>query len=172
MTKIKKNSLDKLTDKDNKTLTGIAEDLVFLPSPKHRQVKSKFWTRYDSLNIDPDQISAAAVVDITGEPAVSRWWHVPGFKAWFLNEDEARERLEYLYMLALDSAEEVLLNPEAQANAKVQMVKVIAQLAGKEPKGEKYADEDIQRLSPEKLRAYIEKTAPRLLNKPDNKDDE
>lgn len=173
MTKVIKNSSVTITtEKDSKALASLTEDLVFIPNPRHRQVKSKFWARYDSMNIEPSALSAAAVMDVTGEPAIGRWWSLPGFKAWFLNQDEARERLEYLYMLALDSAEAVLLDPDANGNAKVQMVKIIAQLAGKEPNSkERYADEEIGRMDAEKLKAYIEKTAPRLLSSnPTDKD--
>lgn len=161
MSKVPKNTSG-LTAIDK--LANLKDDLLFLPSPVHRRAKSKFWARHDSLLGGPGTPSAAEVMEITGEPGIKKWWSVPGFKEWFLNKDEARERLEYLYMIALDSAESVLLDPDANANAKVQMVKVIAQLAGKEPeKTTKYVDEDIQKLTPEKLKEYIKKHAPKHL---------
>lgn len=160
MTKVPKNSLDKTGVKN---LSSMTEDLLFLPNPRHRQVKARFWARYDSLMAPVDKLTASAVIQITEEPVVARWWSLPGFKEWFLNQDEARERLEYLYMLALDTAESVLANPDSNDNAKVQMVKVIAQLAGKEPRGQVYADDDIQKMGPEQLRAFIKKVAPKLI---------
>jgi len=159
MAKIIKNSkldVDKLAE--------LKSELVFLPSPVHRSAKTKFWARYDSLLDGSGTPSKAEAIQLTGEPKLAKWWYLPGFKEWFLNQDEARERLEYLYMLALDAAEQVLLDPEAQANARVQMIKVIASLAGKEPtKQVQYIDQDIQLMDTEKLRAYIEKHAPRLV---------
>lgn len=166
MSKVPKNSLTKVNESEVKSLSSMTEDLLFIPNPRHRQVKAKFWARYDSLMVSPDKITAAAAIDLTSETTIARWWSLPGFKDWFLNQDEARERLEYLYMLALDTAEQVLANPDSNDNAKVQMVKVIAQLAGKEPKAQVFADDDINKMDAEKLKAYIEKVAPRLLSAP------
>lgn len=162
MTKEVKNSLSKVTDSEVKTLSSMTEDLLFIPNPRHRQVKAKFWSRYDSLMLSSDKITSTAAVSITDEPSIMRWWSLPGFKDWFLNQDEARERLEYLYMLALDTAEQVLANPESNDNAKVQMVKVIAQLAGKEPSKQQYADDSINKMDAEKLKTYIQEAIPKL----------
>lgn len=137
-------------------LAALREDLLFMPNPAHRRAKCQFWARYGGLGkVNPSQ---AQVLEITKEPGIAKWWSLPGFKEWFFNQDEARERLEYLYMLALDSAEELLLNPNSNDNAKVQAIKVIANLAGKEPsKNESYIDAEIQRMDSAKLKAYIEK---------------
>lgn len=141
-------------------------EVIFLPTPAHRAAKSKFWARYEDFG-QVAEVSLEVVQALVADPGLKRWWSQEGFKDWFLNKDEARERLEYLYMVALDAAEGVLLNPDANDNAKVQMVKVIAQLAGKEPaRNERYVDEDIQKMTEAQLKKYIEARAPRLLDSP------
>ena len=157
MSKIVKNS------SEIKSLEAIKEDLVFLPSPNHRRAKSKFWSRYSDL-ADGGEVSLASALQLTKEPQLAKWWNLPGFKDWFLNKDEARERLEYLWYLGMDAMEAIFLDPEANHNAKVNAFKQIASLAGKEPnKNEKYADEDIQKMDAAKLKAYIIKNAPKLV---------
>jgi hypothetical protein len=142
----------------NSARTG---EIVFLPTPNQRAIKARFWKRLDHLA--PKEITKALAVQIAG-PGISRWWDSPGFREWFSNKEEAAERLEYLYMLALDTAEELLLNPDAQASAKVNLIKILAQLAGKEPQKEvKFADEAIGKMSREQLEAYIRTNAPKLL---------
>jgi hypothetical protein len=134
----------------------LAGEVVFLPSPNHRRVKSKFWTRFDSLTGSVSSVSMQQAMGITGESNLKKWWDQPGFKEWFLNMDESRERLEYLFMIALDAAEQVLLDPEANANAKVNLIKVLAQLAGKEPnKQEQFIDMRIQKMGPDQLKEFI-----------------
>lgn len=146
---------------DIKALEAIKEDLVFLPSPNHRRAKSKFWSRYGDLE-DGSQVTLAAALQLTKEPQLAKWWNLPGFKDWFLNKDEARERLEYLWYLGMDAMEQLFLDPEANHNAKVNAFKQIASLAGKEPnRNEKFADEDIQKMDKARLKAYILKHAPK-----------
>ena len=161
MSKVIKNS------GEIKALESIKQDLVFLPNPAHRRAKSKFWSRYSDLDL-AQNISLGAALQLTKEPQLAKWWNLPGFKDWFLNNDEARERLEYLWFVGMDTIESIFLDPDANHNAKVQAFKIIAQLAGKEPdKREKYADESIQKMDSAKLKAYILKNAPKLLSEED-----
>jgi len=153
----------KLSSPDIKILAESRQDLVFLPSPAHRRAKSKFWARYSGLGATPGKAEVAA---LTGESGINRWWGLAGFKEWFLNQDETRERLEYLYQVALDAAEQILLDPEANPSARVNMVKVVAQLAGKDKVQE--AQNDGLPSDPEKLRAYIVQGFEKLKLKPDS----
>ena len=145
-------------------LPSLVGEVVFLPSPNHRRVKSKFWTRFDSLTGTVSSVSLQQAMGLTGESSLKKWWDQPGFKEWFLNMDEARERLEYLFMIALDAAEQVLLDPEANANAKVNLIKVLAQLAGKEPnKQEQFIDMKIQRMGADQLKEFIQSKTDKLI---------
>lgn len=157
MSKIIKNS------SEIKALENIKQDLVFLPNPAHRRAKSKFWARYGDLDTG-GEVSLASALQLTREPQLKKWWHLPGFKDWFLNKDEAKERLEYLWFLGMDALESIFLDPESNHNARVNAFKIIAQLAGKEPsKEEKYADAEIQKMDKKRLKAYIMQHAPKLL---------
>lgn len=155
-----------VTDADINKLKVIKEELVFSPSPTQRRAKARYWARSEGLLGNPKNTSAQLVSSYINEPAIQKWWGAPGFKEWFFNEQETKERLEYLFMLALDTAEHVLLDENANANAKVQMIKVLAGLAGKDSsKDSKLLDENIQRLNAEQLREYIRENAPKLLDK-------
>jgi len=140
-------------------LTDVMEDILFSPNPVQRKAKARFWSRYEPNPIGDGNVSLEMVQRVTGDPSTKRWWGLPGFKEWFLNAEESRERLEYLFNVALDTAESILVDPDANDNAKVQMIKVIAQLAGKEPtrREEKFLDAEIQKMSESQLRAYLEK---------------
>jgi len=146
---------------DLKKITGtvidsLSEEVVFLPSPKHRQIKSKFWTKFESIGLPASSITMSQAIALTNESSLKKLWEVPGFKSWFINEDEGRERLEYLFMLALDAAEHMLLDPDANANAKVNLIKVLATLTNKVPKAEpQFADVNIQRMTKPELEAFI-----------------
>lgn len=165
MSKIIKNSSG-----DIKSLEQIKDDLVFLPSPVHRRAKTKFWTRYMDLDTGT-KVNLAQALQLTGEPSLAKWWNLPGFQDWFLNKEEARERLEYLWYLGMDAIEDIFLDPDANHNAKVQALKIIANLAGKEPtRTEKYADESIQKMDKDKLRAYIKKHVPLITEGKDTGD--
>lgn len=149
---------------DINALKDARKSLIFSPNHAQRKAKAKFWTRMDTGLGSPNLMSAAIVSEIIGEAAVKKWWSLPGFREWFFNEQEAKERLEYLFMLALDSAEYILLDENANASAKVQMIKVLAALSGKDQEREqKLLDEKIQKMDMKQLQEYIKRTAPKLI---------
>lgn len=146
--------------KDSKALAGLAEQVIFTPTPRQAKVKAQFWSRFQPGPFaSPSSLTLPAIQEVVNVPSMKEWWHLDGFQAWFLNREEAREKLEYLFMKALETAEDILDNPEAQASAKVNMIKVIGELANKFPSRwqEKFADEDINRMSEAQLKAYLEK---------------
>lgn len=139
-------------------------DVAWLPSPSQRACKAKFWKRADYL-LPEDHITLAQAVQVTGNSSLQTWWSLEGFKEWFCNKDEANERIEYLYMLWMDKAEELLLNPEANHNAIVQIGKIIAQLSGRgDNNTERYLDDMVQNMNKQQLKEYIKKHAPRLVS--------
>lgn len=155
------SQLEKKTTVD--ALAAAQQDLIFVPNPAQRKAKARFWSHYEQFGAaGPDKQTA---LQITREPAINRWWALPGFQEWFRNEDESKERLRYLWEIALDAAEEILLNPDTQPSARVNMIKIIGNLAGKEPdKGEpKFLDTEIQKMDSQRLLDYVKKHAKKLL---------
>ena len=142
-----------------RTLPSLAADVVFMPTPRQIQVKAKFWSRYQPGPFSsPGGITGSVAMEVTGVRSVADWWGKAGFKEWFLNRDEAREKLEYLFHKALNTAEQILDDPLAQANAKVQMIKVVAELANKFPTKnlERFADDDINKMDEQQIMHFLE----------------
>lgn len=115
----------------------VASELTYLPTPEQRKAKSAFWLRFNDNPIcDPQDISLAIVMRLVGDERLTRWWPVSGFKEWFRNREEFRERMEYLSQLAMDQLEEILAAPMAikgVANAKISAAKLIMEVARKMP---------------------------------------
>lgn len=156
MSKEVKNSVS-VPDK----LGELAEAVIYTPNPSAKKLKAKFWSRYNPGLMDrTDSLPMAEVLEVTKDPRVKSLWTQPGFKDWFLNKDENRERLEYLFTLALDAAEDILVNPEIQPGARVNMIKVLGELANKFPsryQQEKFTDDEINKMSELQLKAWLEK---------------
>lgn len=152
---------------DSDTVLRAAEDLTYTPSVEQRKLKSSFWAVYqDHPLVEKRDIGPILVDQFTADTRIHRWWKVPGFADWFTNQDEFRQRLEYLAHVALDTAEEVLSDPEASASARVSMSKLVLEAAQKMPgkdtgKG-KYLDQSIADMSAEQLRAFLEKNLPQI----------
>lgn len=140
-------------------------ELIFIPSPQQRAAKAKFWKRVDFDPSLAERISVAGVIQLTNNPTIQSWWKEEGFQEWFCNKDEATERIEYLYMLWTDKVEELLLNPEANHNAIINAGKLLMQLSGRDnSNNERFADDNIQKMSKAQLQTFIEKMAPRLVS--------
>lgn len=136
-------------------------ELTYLPSPEQRKAKSGFWARFHENPLcDAQDITLAMALKVGGDGRVSRWWSEPGFRDWFRNADEFRQRLEYLVNLSLDTLEHVLVDPKAQGSAKVNAAKLLMEVARKmPPKGttERYLDEKIAEMDRKQLEEYISK---------------
>lgn len=98
-------------------------------------MKARFWQRAaDDPMLDAQNAPLDTIRKLTGSEAVGKWFQIPGFREWFLNKDEHREKLEYLFGLALDAAEQILVNQDPKAqSARVNVIKVLSELAGKFP---------------------------------------
>lgn len=138
-----------------------AGELTYLPTPEQRKSKSAFWVRFNENPIcEPAEISLSIALRFAGDSRLSRWWSQEGFKEWFRNQEEFRQRLEYLVNLSLDSLENVLIDPKAQSSAKVNAAKLLMEVARKmPPRGavEKYLDEKIAEMDRKQLEEYIAK---------------
>lgn len=150
----------------NNTPTNIisvaAHELIFIPTPSQRQVKARLVVRLaDNPMIELSAITLAEAQQLTGSSQLKDWWGKPGFREWFLDQNEYRQRLEYLFSLALDAAEEILLSTDIKVQgARVAMIKLLAELSNKTPKDApvKYKDEAIGKMSQAELEAFLEKS--------------
>jgi hypothetical protein len=143
----------------------LAAKILFEPSSPQAKVKARFWTRFQAGPLaDPSKVSLIDALETTGTPQLQKWWGLEGFREWFLNKDEERERLKYLFNKGLDTIEQILDNPEANANAKVNLIKMLAEVSGylgKKPV-EKFADEEVNRMSESQLTEFLEKKGVRI----------
>jgi hypothetical protein len=105
----------------------------YRPTKKDRLLKAKFWT---IVSEDPfldraTVMTRAGAENLLGTTLTS--WS-KSFEEWFFNKQEYRYRQEYLFELALDAAEKVLLNDDPKCQgARVQLIRHISELAGKVP---------------------------------------
>ena len=151
-----------LTTVESKTVTKLADNILFEPTATQSKIKAKFWSRYHPGPFDSPsdgKITLATALEVTGSTSLRKYWSQPGFREWFLNRDEEREKLKYLFNKALDSAEKILDNPEANPNAKANIIKMLAEMNGFMGKKqiEKFADDDINKMSEKQLKEFLTK---------------
>jgi hypothetical protein len=128
-------------------------------SDEMRKVKAAFWAAYQDNPVH-SVITLSMVLQVTNENKVKQWWNLPGFKEWFCNKDEFRQRVEYLANVALDTIEQILINPDANPNARQNAAKLMIEVANKMPSRhakEKFLDAQIQEMGKRELEAYIRK---------------
>jgi hypothetical protein len=145
---------------DNPTsLQTLLEESTYAPSEAQRLCKIRFLSRLkDNPLLDPSSLTLEDAVQLSGSTTLKNWWGKPGFKAWFLNLDEYRERVELAFATALDAIQDILMNTEPKAqSARVNLIKTIIELAGRMPNKnkEKYADDEISKMTPQQLQEYI-----------------
>lgn len=144
-----------------KALSAIVSDLVFLPDEKMIPVKVKFWHKYSqSAVVDTANVTRELAIKYTDDNRLTRWWSVPGFQEWFLNDDEFRQNTETLAYKALNTLEEILSNPDASDSARVNAAKLALEVADKMPKKYDkvtYRDQKIQEMDEKQLEEFITK---------------
>jgi hypothetical protein len=145
----------------------VASELTYIPSPEQRKTKAAFWAKYnDNPIVEPQDITLPIILQFVSDERVTKWWPQSGFKEWFRNKDEFRQRIEYLVHQALDSIEYVLSDPKAQASAKVNAAKLLMEVARKMPPknvAEQYLDEKIASMSRKELEEYVRSKTPKLI---------
>lgn len=118
----------------HENLPQIAEEVIYKPSPAERRLKAKYWSLMDGALVlgEPTQTDINRTL---GGNYLSRSWPKEGFREWFLNKEEGRARLEYLFDLGLDSLETILTDPDPKSNsAKVAAIKLLADITGRSMK--------------------------------------
>lgn len=151
--------------KSSVTETAQVLGQAFRPLPSQRQAKTRYWALVSEQAIledleahDPYELARTIQC-----PALPAWLENPQFRVWFGNKHEHLQRIEYLFDLALDAAEQILQNEDPKAqSARVAMIKVLSDLANKR-RTEKIADVAINQMTEQQLRDYVKKQAPILL---------
>lgn len=151
---------------DHPKLKKVLDEIIFVPDTTQMQVKAAFWAKHADNPLAPTHdITLAAALDVTGDTRLSRWWGIPGFSAWFTNKDEFRQKAEYVANLALQTIEEILLDREAQPNARIKAAQIAIETANKMPTKyakEKFIDAKIQEMSRKELDAFIKEAMKEL----------
>jgi hypothetical protein len=117
-----------------------AAELIYVPTTQERKLKARFWARAAEnplVSLKGSNVSLVSIKQMTGSGAqLDAAWKKPGFQNWFLNADDGRAKMEYLFDLGLDALEELLMNPDPKtSSAKVNAVKLLAELSGRYIKG-------------------------------------
>lgn len=82
----------------------------------------------DSNNalLDPRAITLGTAIRLTNVQTLNTWWNQPGFKDWFLNKEETKQKIKYLTDKALEAAIQVLDDPDPRtASSKVNILKIL-----------------------------------------------
>lgn len=176
----KKQMNSTLSDDISSKLPELAEKVLFVPTDVQQKIKAKFWTRFTpGPLVSEENISLSKALEITDCPKIRDWWHRPGFREWLLNKNEEQERVKYLFNKGLDAIESILDNPDVKTiNAKANIIKMLAEMngyLGKRPI-EKFADEDINKMSEHQLRSFLERKGVKIIEEKvlnvNNKDDD
>lgn len=151
-----------MDSKISKVVEVMANDLTYLPSPEQRKLKSAFWLRFSENPIcDPRDVGLGTVHQLTQDSRVDRWWGVPGFREWFRNQEEFRERVESMAHLALDTLMVILVTDDPKmSSARVSAAKLLLEVSRKLPSRTatevgKSADKLIAEMDKKQLDAYI-----------------
>lgn len=157
----------------NKLQQDKAEEvLVFRPSRAQQIARANFWTYFSQEgSAPPSIIDLATALRFGLDMGISEWWSIPGFREWFSNQDEFRQRLEFLANLSLDKLENLINSEASNANAKVAAIKLIMELSKKlqhRNTADQYLDEKVGQMDKKQLEEYIK--AHTKLVTPDNSD--
>lgn len=154
-------------------IVEIISDITYVPTYEQRKVKTQFHNRLTDNPICEAHNATLAIVQqlVPGDRRITRWWADGGFRDWFLNRDEFRERAESLVHLALDTIEQILGDNKAQASARVSAAKLMMEVGRKMPSKsdndtQKMLDAHISNMNEKELQEYIQKTTPRLVSQP------
>lgn len=139
----------------------MVNDLTYMPSHEQRKLKSAFWMRWnDNPLADARDITLAQVDRVVPDSRTARWWSQPGFREWFLNHEEFRERVESMTHLALDTLMTILVTDDPKmSSARVNAAKLLLEIGKKLPSRtagpDKFVDAKIGEMSKQQLDAYI-----------------
>lgn len=115
----------------------LATELVYTPTTAERKLKAKFWSKAAENPLvaigEGQSVTLDTVKKMAGGGAkLEKAWANPSFKNWFLDIEDGRAKLEYLFDLGLDAIEGILLSDDPKTSAaKVNALKLLADMTGK-----------------------------------------
>jgi hypothetical protein len=146
----------------DKSLESAIDEISFCASPEQRVCKAGFWAKMgdDAVALNRETITLAQARAVTGVAKLARWWPVPGFREWFINGEEWKQKLLYVIDVGLDALIDIMAddNPKT-AGARVKAFEVACRLAGREPaktKEVRFIDKGINDMNEQQLQAFIE----------------
>lgn len=109
-------------------ITKLIND-TFRPSEAQRRAKAALMAALTDSNnalLDPRAITLGTAIRLTNVQTLNTWWNQPGFKDWFLNKEETKQKIKYLTDKALEAAIQVLDDPDPRtASSKVNILKIL-----------------------------------------------
>ena len=127
----------------------------FVPTDDQKRLKAQFWTRWKMGPVrSTDEISAAAVVQLTDNSIAEAWWKDTAFREWFKNESSYVEEAEHNANLAIETLRQLMYadNPNIRLKAATESIKLKSEL-DKQAAAKEASDADI---SPEQLQKLVE----------------
>lgn len=141
-------------------ITDIVTDTLYRPTVRQRTAKAVFWAAAsDNPVFNSEEMTAAEAGIVAKDGNVEAWWKQPGFRDWFFNSNEHSSRLEVLFSMAMDAAEDILLSTDPKtASARVTLIKTLAELTNRVPKqgGGIFLDGNIAKMDKAQLEAFLE----------------
>ena len=109
---------------------------TFRPTESQRKAKAAllaFLADPETMLFDLKSLTVDRAISLTGIPALRTWWNQPGFRAWFINKEESRQKIKYLTDKALEAVAQVLEDPDPRASgSKVNILKILLQYEASE----------------------------------------
>lgn len=139
----------------------------YRPTDEMRKVKCALIiaaqeTLVDLKDVTQDDIPR--LLDARRAELVLSRWDDESYRAWLLDGHESKTRIEYLFAKSLDAAEDILASTDPKiANARMQVIKVIAELGSKiKPRNAKEDKDDaltkfISSMDSGQLAGFLEK---------------
>lgn len=140
---------------------------LFSPSPEQLRLKSKFWIKFlDDGGQPHDSIDLATVQKYVRHSKLTEWFTKSDeFANWFTEHSEYKQRAEYLGERSLDTLEELLINGDVPASARLGAIRTALEISGKLGKTQaasENTDEKIAGMSKEQVLEFIMKSVSRL----------
>lgn len=137
-----------------------AEILVFEPTRDQSLARANFWAvQAQQATPVPQPLELATALSLGAYRGIEDWWTIPGFPEWFSNQDEFRQKLEFLSITSLDVLEKIRDSAHTAPAVKVNVIKLIMELSKKlnTPDGDtKYLDQKIAEMDRKQLEQFIQ----------------
>lgn len=131
-----------------KTLEALIPDVVFSPTPAQRKVKALFWIKLEAAPfVDRESLTRAHIEDVLGKSLPNDWWREPGFQDWFEEKEEFRVKAKAMASTLLDHAYDMATNPDMNASARVNAMKLILEASKQvQTKEDSRLDNELEKL--------------------------